>query len=98
MTYSFFRQTAIVADQVCNVLTGGWADETMSARAYRAWVKGRRFGLLFMPLIDWLFSWQRPDDEVDRAAGKVVLRHCERAFWKERLRRDNAPEYREQRT
>ena len=96
MTYSFPRQLAIVFDHVCNVATGGWADETLSARAYRGWVKHRRFGMFFMPIIDWLFSWQSPDDEVNKAAGSVITAHCERAYWKEKLRRDTAPEYREQ--
>lgn len=94
MKYSFLRQIAIVCDQVFNVLLLGWADETMSARAHRAWVKGRRFGLVFRPLIDLMFSWQAPDDEVNSLAGKLVTSHCERAFYKEVLRRDNSPEYR----
>jgi hypothetical protein len=94
MNYSFLRQVFIVIDQVFNVLTGGWADETMSARAYRTFAKGRIFGRIFMPPIDALFSWQKPDPEVNMLAGKTITRHCERAFWKEILRRDNAPEYR----
>ena len=94
MKYSFLRQLAIVFAQVFNVLLWGWADETMSARAHRAWAKGRRFGLVFRPLIDFLFAWQSPDDEVNRMAGMVVTSHCERAFYKEVLRRDNSPEYR----
>ena len=94
MTYSFPRQLAIAFDQSVNALAGGWADESLSARAYRGWAKHRRFGMLFMPVIDWLFSWQSPDAEVNKAAGSIIARHCERAYWKEILRRDNAPEYR----
>lgn len=94
MTYSFPRQLTIVLDQLANVLTGGYADETMSARAYRTHAKGKRFGMFFMPIIDWMFSWQGSDPEVDMRAGRVVLPHCERAWWKEILRRDNHPEYR----
>jgi hypothetical protein len=94
MSYSFPRQLAIAADQALNVLCFGWADETLSARAYRGYVNRRRFGLLFMPLIDKLFSWQGDDWEVNKAAGRVIKAHCERAWWKEILRRDNAPEYR----
>jgi hypothetical protein len=94
VSYSFPRQFAIVLDQVANVLTGGWADETLSARAYRAYAKGRKFGLLFLPLIDALFAWQSSDAEVNRLAGREITGHCERAFYKEILRRDNSPEYR----
>jgi hypothetical protein len=94
MNYSFLRQLAIVCDQVFNVLLGGWADETMSARAHRAWAKGRKFGLVFRPLIDVMFAWQAADAEVNRMAGMIVTSHCERAFYKEKLRRDNSPEYR----
>jgi hypothetical protein len=94
MSYSFPRQLAIAADQVVNVLLLGWADESLSARAYRAYVKGRWFGRFSMPLIDKLFFWQKPDWEVNKKAGRVIYGHCERAFYKEILRRDNSPEYR----
>jgi hypothetical protein len=92
MTY--LRQLAIAFDQFANALLWGWADETLSARAFRAHRKGRAFGRFFMPVIDLLFFWQKPDDEVNALAGKLVDGHCERAFYKEILRRDHAPEYR----
>lgn len=93
--YSFWRELFIVIDEVFNVLLGGYAGESMSARAYRAHKKGRIFGLWFMGPIDWLFSWQAPDDEVNKKAGVVIFAHCERAFWKEVLRRDMDPDYRD---
>lgn len=46
--YSFWRELFIVLDEFCNVLLGGYAGESMSARAYRAHKKGLIFGRLFM--------------------------------------------------
>lgn len=76
-------QLFIVFDQLLNVLltpfhSGAWADETMSARAYRAYSDGRLWGRVWMPVIDFLFFWQGP-------------RHCERAFVKERERMHSPP-------
>lgn len=72
-----------------------FSDETLSAHAWRAHQRRRIWGLLLMPLIDFLFIWQRQDAEVNQAAGDEVAGHCERAFWKEKLRRGLPPEYRE---
>lgn len=93
--YSFWRELFIVCDQVVNVLTGGYAEETLSARAFRAHRKARLLGRLLMPPIDWLFAWQGQDEEVNQAAGRVIDAHCERAYWKEVLRRDSDPDYRD---
>lgn len=91
--YSFWRELFIVIDEFFNVLTGGYAGESMSARAYRGHAKGRIFGRLFMPPIDLLFIWQSPDEAVNKAAGEVITAHCHRAYWKEILRRDMPPDY-----
>lgn len=72
-----------------------FADETLSAHAYRAAKRRRIWGVVMEVLINLLFIWQRRDEDVDRAAGKAVLAHCERAFWKEKLRRNLPPEYRD---
>lgn len=32
----WLKQTIIALDQLVNALTGGWADETLSSRAWRA--------------------------------------------------------------
>lgn len=93
--YSFWPQFGIAVDQLLNVFPCfGYADETLSARAYRASRNNRYPGKLLMPLIDVLFFWQADDDEVNALTGKVVSRHCERAYWKEVLRRSLPPEYR----
>jgi len=71
--------------QVCNTMippldgTVGWADESMSARAYRAKRDGRMLGLL-ATAINWVFFWQ--DD------------HCKTAYQSEALRRIVPPEKR----
>lgn len=54
----YFLQLLLALDQLGNVILGGMADETLSSRAYRAWLKQRMFGLWFKPLIDILFFWQ----------------------------------------
>lgn len=66
-------QALIWIDQGINVLLGGYADETLSQRAYRAYRKKTIFGLIFMPLIDCLFFWQK--------------NHCENAYLSEIDRR-----------
>ena len=81
-------QVFIAADQLLNTLippldgTIGYADETLSARSYRAYRDGKFFGRLTMPLIDLLFFWQGP-------------RHCYRAHLKEYDRMNSPAEYRE---
>ena len=81
------QQIFIAADQLANALIPPWggtlsfADETLSARCYRAHRDGKRLGLLFMPLIDLLFFWQGPG-------------HCKAAWRKEHARRSLPLEYR----
>lgn len=52
-------QIMLAVDQLVNALFGGYADETLSSRAYRAEQNGRVAGKLFRPLIDTLFFWQK---------------------------------------
>lgn len=73
----------------------GYADETLSAHAGRTFHRRRLWSRLWVPVIDALFFWQSEDEEVNKAAGKRVTSHCERAYWSERLRRGVPPEYRE---
>jgi hypothetical protein len=81
-------QLFLVVDQALNVLltpfhAGAWADETMSARAWRADRDGRRWGRVTRPVIDWLFAWQRAEGG-----------HCRRAYERERERMHSPPETR----
>jgi hypothetical protein len=81
------QQVFIAVDQVVNALipplfgTLSYADETLSARSYRAYRDGRILGKLGMPVIDLLFIWQGPG-------------HCKNAWAKEMDRRNMPPEYR----
>lgn len=75
-------QILIALDQLANALAGGWADETLSSRAWRTERKGRAWGRITRPVIDaaaLLFG--------DRD-------HCSRAFESERLQRQMPPEAR----
>ena len=82
------QQVFIAFDQLINSLippVGGtlsYADETLSARSYRAYRDGRVMGKVTMPFINLLFFWQGKD-------------HCKNAWVKEKERRSLPPEYRE---
>lgn len=81
------QQLFIAADQLVNALippldgTVSWADETLSARCYRAHRDGRILGKLLMRPIDLLFFWQGPG-------------HCRNAYIKEFERKNYPDEYR----
>ena len=81
------QQLFIAADQLLNALippldgTVSYADETLSARCYRAHRDGKIMGKLFMPVIDLLFFWQGPG-------------HCRNAYIKEFERKNYPDEYR----
>jgi hypothetical protein len=51
----YIWQNALALDQLFNTLTGGFADETLSSRAYRAELNGARWGWCVRRLIDGLF-------------------------------------------
>lgn len=50
------KQIAIAVDQLGNTLLGGWADETLSARAYRNRFSSNGWRLLYS-LINDVFFW-----------------------------------------
>lgn len=68
-----FIQTLVAIDQLANALLLGYADETLSSRAYRADRDQKIFGRIFRPVIDWLFFWQ--------------ANHCYQAYQEELHRR-----------
>lgn len=80
-------QVFIAVDQLANALippldgTISYADETLSARSYRAHRDGKILGKLTMPVINLLFFWQGPD-------------HCKNAWIKELERKNYPEEYR----
>lgn len=52
---NYITQILIAIDQLANTILFGYADETLSSRAYRADQKGLLFGKIFRPVIDVLF-------------------------------------------
>ena len=80
-------QVFIAVDQLLNALippidgTLSYADETLSARSYRAHRDGKLLGRITMPIIDALFWWHGPD-------------HCYHAYRKEIERKQYPAEYR----
>lgn len=83
---AYGQQVFIGVDQLANALippldgTVSYADETLSARCYRAHRDGKIFGKLFMRPINLLFWWQGPD-------------HCRNAYTKEFARKNYPSEY-----
>jgi hypothetical protein len=83
---AYGQQVFIGVDQLANALippldgTVSYADETLSARCYRAHRDGKIFGKLFMRPINLLFWWQGPD-------------HCKNAYTKEFERKNYPSEY-----
>lgn len=83
---AYGEQIFIAVDQLANALippldgTVSYADETLSARCYRAHRDRKVFGRLFMRPINLLFWWQGPD-------------HCRNAYIKEFARKNYPTEY-----
>jgi hypothetical protein len=72
-------QFFIAIDQTVNTVAGGFADETLSARAHRRAPHSRRWAITRLA-INALFWWQ--DD------------HCAESYESEHLRRQLPVEYR----
>lgn len=72
-------QIVLLIDQAFNVLLGGYADETLSSRAYRAWRGDKIFGKIFKPTIDTLFF--------------LEAKHCRAAYLSEVNKRQLPPEF-----
>ena len=73
------KQIVMAIDQLVNTFFGGWADETISARAHRETWKLEWY-------IDLLFCWHR-DKDGNR-------NHCVASFEHEKMRLDSPEEYR----
>lgn len=71
-------QVAVAFDQLLNTLLGGYADETLSARAWRHHLDGSRTWPRW--IIDHLFFWQ--------------TNHCKEAYESELLRKQLPDIYR----
>ena len=71
----YLVQLAIAVDQLLNALIGGWADETLSSRAYRQ--QHKKHWLIAMKIFDRLFFFQS--------------NHCMKAYQSELLRHQTFP-------
>ena len=76
--YVWWKQAAIVVDQAANVAFCGWADETISARAYRT--RATKWGGVAYRWINRLFFWQED--------------HCMASYAQEMFRNHLPMEYR----
>ena len=79
----YILNNLIAIDQLGNTLIGGYPDETISSRAYRADVGGRVAGKIFRPVIDWIFARLGDHD------------HCHKAFQSEVFRFQQSPKFRQ---
>src|SRR5690625_1722868 len=79
MKRRYFHQLLIAIDQLVNAALFGWADETLSSRAYRTLYK-RRWRVI-MRVINGIFFWQE--------------NHCRDAYLFERDKGHVPPEFRE---
>lgn len=73
------KQVLIALDQLLNALLGGFADETLSAKAWRCRNKNKCWKVA-KAVFDGLFFWQPG--------------HCYIAYVSERARMQMPPEYR----
>ena len=51
---SYGRRVAVAIDQLFNALLNGDEDETISSRAAKARLKGKRWGCVLCRFLDWL--------------------------------------------
>lgn len=92
MKYNYLIQVLIGLDQLVNTLFGGWADETISARAFRCREKSLRW-YYFEKFINALFIFE--DLWWWSKVGHFpTIRHCQRSFNAERDREQLPIEYR----
>lgn len=75
----YFFQVSLAFDQLLNALFGGWADETLSARAYRLSIERNRYWP--KRIINAIFFWQD--------------NHCKEAYESELERTHLPPSMRE---
>ena len=92
------HQVFVAVDQLINAIFAGWADETISARAFRLGRKDEvanhwgRWRIAWVA-IDWLF-WPQDVAIAIRDGAWPLAGHCERAYINEHDRTQLPPEYR----
>ena len=76
---NYLHQLSITVDQLANALLAGYADETLSARAYRMSSLKKHWSIV-KKLINGMFFWQE--------------NHCRSAYRAEQLKRHLPEHYR----
>ena len=64
-------QVLIAVDQLINTILGGYADETISSRAYRMQCKNK-FWKYARIIIDCIFFWQK-DHKKDGNRAEIII-------------------------
>lgn len=86
---NYLKQIFIATDQLINTIFGGWADETLSSRAYRRYCNGSDFwDKLPCRVIDKIFFWDVT------IIGNLTIHHCEASYINEQERLQCPPEFR----
>ena len=80
--FALLREVFVASSQLVSALTGGYSDETLSARAHRRANAGHSGWARFERLVDTLFTWEGPG-------------HCARAALFHLSRRANPPDQRD---
>lgn len=109
LTIALIEENFKAIDQLANTLILGFinwcwhmihgtgrpsfADETVSARAGRAYRNGKILGRVFCPVIDAMFFWQSKEYTMPDGVVVVIESHCERAYLKELHKRGLPDEY-----
>lgn len=86
---NYLKQLTIATDQLINTIFGGWADETLSSRAYRLNDNGSSFwDKLPCRVIDTVFFWDY------QIINGFEIGHCELSYLSEKQRLQCPPELR----
>lgn len=78
MNRDYFMQVAIAFDQLLNALFAGYADETISSRAFRCQHQKRRWKIARI-VIDKIFFWQDAHC-MEAFISEAIGGHLPRAF------------------
>jgi hypothetical protein len=87
--YVWHIQVMLAFDCFCNAFLAGWYHETLSSRAWRAFNNSKRFGKIFMPIIDTFFAWQKHPQGHCRAVFERDLEKARRVVLEKNLQPRN---------
>lgn len=79
MIKHWILQVLISIDQLLNTIFGGYADETLSARAWRAEQDGKILGRFFRPVFDFILFFD-PDHCYNSYLSEIAKRQFPRPY------------------